>query len=93
MIMANGKYKDLAKRTRSDKVLRGKVFKITINPNYDGYGRGLASVVFKFFDKKPASDSSIKSMSNQQKLANELYKPFLITFIKIKIYSLFKGNI
>ena len=43
--MAYSKYKDLAKRTESDKVLREKAFKISNNPKYDGYQRGLASMV------------------------------------------------
>ena len=50
--MAYGKSKDLVKRTQSDKVLRDKAFKIASNPKYDGYQRGLASMVYKFFDKK-----------------------------------------
>ena len=47
--MADGKYKGLPKRTDSDKVLRDKDFKIASNPKYDGYGRGLALMVYKFF--------------------------------------------
>ena len=43
--MAYGKSKDLAKRTQSDKVLRDKAFKIVSDPKYDGYQRGLASMV------------------------------------------------
>ena len=50
--MAYGDFKDLAKRTASDKFLRDKVFNIAKNPKYDGYPRGLASRVYKFFDKK-----------------------------------------
>ena len=50
--MAYGKSKDLIKRTQSDKVLKDKAFKIASNPNYDSYQRGLASMVYKFFDKK-----------------------------------------
>ena len=50
--MAYGKSNDLAKRTQSDKFLRDKAFKIASDPKYDGYQRGLASVVYKFFDKK-----------------------------------------
>ena len=46
--MAYGKSKDLAKRTQSDKVLRDKAFKIASYPKYDGYQRGLASMVYKF---------------------------------------------
>ena len=50
--MAYGKSKDLAKRTQSDKVLRDKAFKIASDPKYDGYQRGLASIVYKLFEKK-----------------------------------------
>ena len=49
--MAYGDFKDLARRTASDKVLRDKAFNIAKNPKYDGYQRGLASMVYKFFDK------------------------------------------
>ena len=49
--MDYGKSKDLAKRIQSDKVLRDKAFKIASDPKYDGYQRGLASMVYKFFDK------------------------------------------
>ena len=49
--MAYGKTNDLVKRTQSDKVLKDKAFKIASNPNYNGYQRGLASMIFKFFDK------------------------------------------
>ena len=50
--MAYGKSKDLKKRAQSDKVLKDKAFRIANNPKYDGYQRGLASIVYKFFDKK-----------------------------------------
>ena len=50
--MAYGKYKDLNKRTQSDKVLRNKAFEIARNPKYDGSQRGLSTVVYKFFDKR-----------------------------------------
>ena len=49
--MAYGKSKYLVKRTQSDKVLKDKAFKIVSNPKYDGYQRGLASVVHKFDEK------------------------------------------
>ena len=52
--MAYGKSKDLAKRTESDKVLRNIAFKIASDPKYDGFQRGLASMTYKFFDKKPS---------------------------------------
>ena len=53
--MAYGDFKDLKRRTASDKILRDKAFNIAKNPKYHGYQRGLASVVYKFFDKKSAS--------------------------------------
>ena len=53
--MAYGDFKDIAIRTASDKVLRDKAFNIAKNPKNDGYQRGLASMVYKFFDKRPTS--------------------------------------
>ena len=53
--MAYGDFKDLARRTASDKILRDKAFNIAKNPKYDGYQRGLVSMVYKFFDKKSNS--------------------------------------
>ena len=35
--MAYGDFKDLKRRTASDKTLRGKAFNIAKNPKYDGY--------------------------------------------------------
>ena len=53
--MAHEDFKDLGRRTASDKMLRDKAFSIAKNPKYDGYQRGLASMVYKFYDKKSAS--------------------------------------
>ena len=50
--MAYGDFKDLARRTASNKILRDKAFNIAKNPKYDGYQRGLASMVYKFFNKR-----------------------------------------
>ena len=50
--MAYGDFKDLARRTGSDKILIDKAFNIPKNPEYDRYQRGLASMVYKVFDKK-----------------------------------------
>ena len=49
---AYGDHKDLINRTETDKVLRDKAYDIASNPEYDGYQRGLASMVYKVFDKK-----------------------------------------
>ena len=47
--MAYGDFKDLPKRTAVDKVLRDKAFNISKDSKYDGYQRGLASMVYNFF--------------------------------------------
>ena len=86
--MAYGKTKDLVKRTQSDKVLKDKAFKIASNPKYDGYQRGLASMVYKFFDKK-SKGSGIINEPNYQ-LANELHKPIIRKFKKKKSLLIFK---
>ena len=58
--MAYRGFNDLARRTASDKVLRDKAFNIAKNPKYDGYQRGRASMVYKFFNKKTANGSGVK---------------------------------
>ena len=65
--MAYGDFKDLAKRTAADKVLRDKAFKIASDQKYDGYQRGLASMVYNFFDKK--SQGSGRPLSSASQLA------------------------
>ena len=94
--MAYGDFKDLKKKTAADKVLRDKAFNIAKNPKYDGYQRGLASMVYKFFDKK-TKDSGVtlanKSIPHNEQLAEELHKPIIRKFNKRKVYSAFKDNI
>ena len=77
--------------TQSGKVLRDKAFKIASDPKYDGYQRGLASMVYKFFDKM-SKGSDITNESNY-KLANELHKPITRKLEKRKLYSSFRDNI
>ena len=78
-------FKDLAERIPSDKMLRDKAFNIAKNPKYDRYQRGLASMVYKFFDKK-TSGSCIKNenISNKE-LAEDLHKPIIRKFNKINV--------
>ena len=80
--MAHGDFKDLPRRTASDKVLRDKRFDVAKSQKYDGYQRGLASVVYKFFDKKSLG-SGIAMLQNKQ-LAEELHKPIIRRFKKKK---------
>ena len=96
--------KDLTKRTVADKILKNRVFDIAKDPKYDGYQRGLASMVYKFFDSKVASPdkksvgSGVKRINTKittqnEQLAEELPKPIIRKFKKRKVYSTFKDNI
>ena len=81
--------KDLLNRTRADKILRYKAYGIANQ-------RGLASMVYKFFDTKPSSPDrkTVGSGVNENiKLANELHKPIIRKFNKRKVYSSFKDNV
>ena len=89
--------KDLIKRTVADKILKNRGFNIAKDPKYDGYQRGLASMVYKFFDKK-SEGSGVKYVNTKltpqnQQLADELHKPIIRKFEKRKVYSTFKDNI
>ena len=84
-------HKDLINRTKSDKVLRDKAYDIASNPEYDGYQRGLASMVYRFFDKKSTGSGIVRDSSSI--LADELHKPVIKKFNKRKVYSQFKDNI
>ena len=57
---------DLIKRAEAGKVLRDKAYDIARNPEYDGYQRGLASMVYTFFDKK-STGSGFKKLKNTTK--------------------------
>ena len=86
--------KDLTKRTVADKILRNKAFNIAKNPKYDGYKRGLASMVYKFFDKKSeGSGVNTKLAPQNQLLAGELHKPIIKKSEKRKVHAAFKDNI
>ena len=63
--MAYGYFKDLVRRTASDKVLRDKGFNIAKTPKYDGYQRGLDSTVYKFFDEK-STGSGVNIQANNE---------------------------
>ena len=86
--MAHGGFKDLSRRTVSNKALRDKAFNIAEKPEYYGYQRGLASIVYIFFDKnstsladKFARGSGFKSdIKQKEQLAEELHKPIIKTF-------------
>ena len=77
--MAYGHFEDLKKKNSCCKVLRDKAFRFAKDPKYDGYQRGLVSMAYKFFDKK-AAGSGVKSMPQNEQLAEELHKPIIRKF-------------
>ena len=78
--MSCGDFKNLTRRAASDKVLKDKTFTIAKNPKYDGCQRGLASMVYKFFDKK-SKDSNINNEIKQtEQWSEELHKPIIKKF-------------
>ena len=79
--MAYGDFKDIARRTASNELLRDKVFNIAKNPKYDRYQRGLASMVYKFFDKKSTGGGIANNEIKQNlQLTKELHKPIIKKF-------------
>ena len=91
--MTYGDFKDLKRRTASCKTLRDKAFNIAKNPKYDGYQRGLPSMVYNFFDKTSTSSGVNIPLEFNEQLAKELHKPIIRKFKKRKVYSGFKDNI
>ena len=89
--------KDLTKRTVADKILKNRAFNIAKDPKYDGYQRGLASIVYKFFDKKSegsgAKHVNTKLTLQDEQLANKVHKPIIKKFEKRKVHAAFKDNI
>ena len=94
--MAYNIFKDLEKRTQSDIVLKNKALKIASNPKDNGYERGSAIMIYKFFDKiskgSCLEENQWNFLQNSQ-LANELHKPIIGKFKKRKVHSSFKDNI
>ena len=89
--------KDLTKRTAADKILRNRAFNVAKDPKYDGYQRGVASMVYKFFDKKSKGSGAkyvnSKLKPQNQQLVEELHKPIIKKFAKRKVHAAFKDNI
>ena len=79
------------------KFLKNRAFDIDKDKKYDGYQRGLASMLYKFFDKKSkgsgAKDVNTKPAPQNQQLAEELHKPIIRKFEKRKVHAAFKDNI
>ena len=91
--MAYGDFKNLARKTASDKTLRDKAFNIAKNPKYDWYQRGIAFMVYKFFDKNSKGSGFNTEVKHNEHLAKELHQPITKIFKKRTVYSGFKDNI
>ena len=91
--MAYGDFKDLTRRTDSDKILCNKGFNIAKYPKYDGYQRGLASVVYQFFDKKTSGGTVKNENISNKELPERLRKRIIRIFKKGKVHSSCTGNI
>ena len=85
--MAYGDFEDLKRRTFSDKVLRDKASDIAKNHKYDGYQRGLASMVYKFFDKKLKGSGVNIEVKHNEQLSLELQEPIIRNLKKRTVYS------
>ena len=75
--MGSGDFKELARRTASDKVLRDKTFNIAKKNKYDGYQRDLALKIYKFFGKKSLGNGVDKEIKQNQQLDEELHRPIV----------------
>ena len=79
--MADGDFKDLVRRTALDRVLCVKIFNIANIAKHGWYQRSLASMLYKYFDKKSSSGSSFKSSIKQnEQLVEKIHKPIIKTF-------------
>ena len=99
--MAYGDFKDLSRKTASDKILRHKAFNIAKHPKCDGYQCGLASMVFKYFDKKTSGNGIKNENTSDQRpsvlatrqLVEELHKPIIRKFNNRNVETPFIDNI
>ena len=91
--MAYGDFKNLPRRTTSEKVLRDKAFNIAKNPKYDRYQSEIASMVCRLFDKKSSGGITKSEVMSNQWLGEELQTLIISKFEKRKVYSSFNDNI
>ena len=85
--MAYGYFKDLNRITATGKILREKAINVAKYPKYDGYHRGIASVIYTFFDKKTYGERAKNENICNKELAKELHKATARKFNKSKVCS------
>ena len=91
--MTYGDFKDLTRRRAPDKILCDKAFDIAKYPKYGEYQRGLAWMVYRFFDKTTSGRATKFEIMSNKDLAEELHKLIIRKLKKRKIYSSFIENI
>ena len=75
-----GDFKDLTRRTASDKILCDNTFNIAKNLKYDGYQHGLALMFYKVFDKKTSAGAFENEIMSNKELAEEQHNPIIRKF-------------
>ena len=75
--MGYGDFKDLKRRTQSDKVFKDKAFEVASHLQYDGYQRGLDSMAYEFFNKKSKGFGVKNEIKQNQQLSNEFINQLL----------------
>ena len=84
---------DLARTTVSDKVFKDRASEISLLPQYDGFQRGLACIVYKYFDKKTGPGATSKAIANvNEVLAYDSHKAVIKVFKRGQMYLRFKNN-
>ena len=91
--MVYGHFKDLNRRAFPDKVLPDKAFNIAKDKKHDGYQRALASIVYKYLDKKSSGRSIKNENISDKELRKELHKPIIRKISKLKVHLPFIDNI
>ena len=85
--MGYGDFKNLARRTAFDKIMCEEAFNTAKNQKYGGCQRSIASMIYKFFDKKVSGSSIRYENISKKELAKELHKPIIRKFKKRKVRS------
>ena len=75
--------------------MKYRAYEIAINPKYDGYQRGLGSMVYKFFGENVFGFRATKKVGADvnEVLAQELHKPVIKKFKRREVYARFQDNI
>ena len=91
--MTYGDFKDLTRRTASDKILCHKAFNIAKSPKYNRYKRGFAAKFYNLFDKKTLGGTVKNENISNKESVEELHKPIIKRSNKRKVHLSYVDNI